>query len=40
MVSNSVILAGAIPAAVLAIAADLCFGLFESRLSTRWARQR
>jgi osmoprotectant transport system permease protein len=40
MVSNSVILAGAIPAAALAIAADLCFGLFQSRLAARWARQR
>jgi osmoprotectant transport system permease protein len=37
MVSNSVILAGAIPAAVLAIAADLFFGLLERRLSARWA---
>jgi osmoprotectant transport system permease protein len=38
MVSNSVILAGAIPAAVLAIAADLFFGLLERRLQARWAR--
>ena len=39
MVSNAVILAGAIPAAVLAVAADLLFGLLERRLSARWARQ-
>ena len=37
MVSNSVILAGAIPAAVLALATDLFFSLLESRLSARWA---
>jgi osmoprotectant transport system permease protein len=35
MVSNSVILAGAIPAAVLAVGADLLFGLLERRLSPR-----
>jgi osmoprotectant transport system permease protein len=40
MVSNSVILAGAIPAALLAIAADLLFGLLERRLSARWTPQR
>ena len=38
MVSNPVILAGAIPAAVLAIATDLLLGLVESSLSARWAR--
>jgi osmoprotectant transport system permease protein len=38
MVSNSVILAGAVPAAVLAIAADLLFGLLERRVSPRGAR--
>lgn len=40
MVSNSVILAGAIPAAALAVATDLSFGLLERRLSARWAQQR
>lgn len=35
MVSNSVILAGAIPAALLAIAADLMLGALEHRLATR-----
>jgi osmoprotectant transport system permease protein len=40
MVSNSVILAGAIPAAVLAIVADLSFGLLERRLWARWASPR
>jgi ABC-type proline/glycine betaine transport system permease subunit len=39
MVNNAVILAGAIPAAALAVAADLLFGLLERRLSTRWARE-
>jgi osmoprotectant transport system permease protein len=39
MVNNSVILAGAIPAAVLAVAADLFFGFLERRLSARWAGQ-
>lgn len=38
MVNNSVILAGAIPAALLAIAADLFFGLLERRLSAGWVR--
>jgi osmoprotectant transport system permease protein len=38
MVNNSVILAGAIPAALLAIAADLLFGLLERRLSAGWVR--
>jgi osmoprotectant transport system permease protein len=38
MVNNSVILAGAIPAAALAIAVDLCFGWLERSLSARWAR--
>jgi osmoprotectant transport system permease protein len=33
MVSNSVILAGAVPAALLAIGADLLFGLLERRLT-------
>jgi osmoprotectant transport system permease protein len=33
MASNAVILAGAIPAALLAIAADLLLGLLERRLS-------
>jgi ABC-type proline/glycine betaine transport system permease subunit len=32
MVSDAVILAGAIPAALLAIAADLLLGLLERRL--------
>jgi osmoprotectant transport system permease protein len=40
MVSNSVILAGAIPAAALAVATDLMFGLIEKRLSARWAQSR
>ena len=35
MASNAVILAGAIPAALLAIAADLLLGLLERRLSPR-----
>jgi osmoprotectant transport system permease protein len=35
MVSNPVILAGAIPAATLAVGADLVFGLLERRLSPR-----
>lgn len=38
MASNAVILAGAIPAAVLAIGADLLLGLLERRLSPRLAR--
>jgi osmoprotectant transport system permease protein len=33
MASNAVILAGAIPAALLAIAADLLLGLLERRLA-------
>jgi osmoprotectant transport system permease protein len=33
MVSNSVILAGAIPAALLAIAVDFIFGLVERKLT-------
>jgi osmoprotectant transport system permease protein len=37
MVSNPVILAGAIPAAVLAVAADLLLGLLERRLTPRQA---
>jgi len=37
MASNPVILAGAIPAAVLAIAADLLLGLLERRLTPRQA---
>jgi len=32
MVNNSLILAGAIPAAILALAADLCLGWLEARL--------
>jgi osmoprotectant transport system permease protein len=35
MVNNSVILAGAIPAAFLAIAADVALGLFERRIARR-----
>jgi osmoprotectant transport system permease protein len=37
MVNNGVILAGAVPAAVLAILADLLFGFLEQRFSARWA---
>jgi osmoprotectant transport system permease protein len=37
MASNPVILAGAIPAAVLAVAADLLLGLLERRLTPRRA---
>ena len=37
MASNPVILAGAIPAAVLAVAADLLLGLLERRLTPRQA---
>jgi osmoprotectant transport system permease protein len=39
MVSHPVILAGAVPAAVLAVAADLCFGLLERRLLPRSVRK-
>jgi osmoprotectant transport system permease protein len=39
MVSNPVILAGAIPAAVLAVAADIFFGVLERRLSPRSVRE-
>jgi osmoprotectant transport system permease protein len=39
MVSHPVILAGAIPAAVLAVAADLLFGVLEHRLSPRSVRE-
>jgi osmoprotectant transport system permease protein len=39
MVSNPVILAGAIPAAVLAVAADLFFGVLERRLSPLGVRE-
>ena len=35
MVSNSVILAGAIPAAILALLADFAFGLLERRLTPK-----
>jgi osmoprotectant transport system permease protein len=35
MVDNQFILAGAVPAALLALAADLGFGLLEKRLQRR-----
>jgi len=35
MVNNQVILAGAIPAAMLAIAADLALGFFQRRIARR-----
>ena len=35
MVNNQVILAGAIPAAILAVAADLSLGWAERRLAVR-----
>jgi osmoprotectant transport system permease protein len=38
MVSNQVILAGAIPAALLALAADFLLGLLESRLNSFWVK--
>jgi osmoprotectant transport system permease protein len=38
MVDNRVILAGAIPAALLALAADTLLGWFERRLTLRWQR--
>jgi osmoprotectant transport system permease protein len=38
MVSNQVILAGAIPAALLALAADFLLGLLERRLNSFWVK--
>lgn len=38
MVSNQVILAGAIPAALLALAADFLLGLLERRLNSFWLK--
>jgi osmoprotectant transport system permease protein len=38
MVNNTVILAGAVPAALLAIIADLALGLLEKRLQPAHAR--
>ena len=38
MVSNQVILAGAVPAALLALAADLLLGLLERRLNSFWLK--
>jgi osmoprotectant transport system permease protein len=38
MVSNQVILAGAIPAALLALAADFLLGLLERRLNAFWVK--
>lgn len=38
MVNNSVILAGAVPAALMALAADMLIGLFEKRLAPKRAR--
>jgi len=38
MVSNQVILAGAVPAALLALAADFLLGLLERRLNSLWLK--
>ena len=38
MVSNQVILAGAIPAALLALAADFLLGQLERRLNSFWLK--